>query len=64
MGGDKLSQKRHRRRHSVKALFYAGTKGDGSPRAWTLGDLAIAALCCAVAIIAVVLFLEWLWDGL
>ncbi len=63
MGGDKHSRKRHRRRHFGKALFYAGTKGDGSPRAWTLADLAIAALCLAVAILAVVLFLEWLWEG-
>jgi len=56
----------HRRRHRWstrgKALFYAGSKGDGSPRGWTLADLVVVTVCFGTVIFAVIFVLNWLWN--
>ena len=54
--------KKRRRRHG-KALFYAGIKSDGTPRGWTILDIAIAALCIGVILFALFFFLHWIWDA-
>ena len=52
--------KRRRRVHG-KAIFYAGTKSDGTPRGWTILDIAIVTLYIGAAFFALYFFMDWLW---
>ncbi|MBO46434.1 MAG: hypothetical protein CMJ96_06010 [Planctomycetes bacterium] len=56
----RLPAARRRRPTRGKVLFYAASKGDGSPRGWTFADLAFMTLCSLAVLFAVFFIVDWL----
>ena len=50
------------RQGKQRVLFYAGVKGDGSPRAWTLQELLLTCFCAATVLLSFIWLLQWLLD--